>query len=132
MSMSLCWCACADFALQASKSHEYPEFVGPANQAACPKGEHTKVLLLCKVAAGTENFTTTDFLGKGNKCSEHPAGGNQACPKCRSVEGKAPVGCHSVHGRAHAAGSMNYDELVVYDEKAVLPYMVVRYRFTKL
>jgi hypothetical protein len=29
-------------------------------------------------------------------------------------------------------GSMNYDELVVYDEKAVLPYMVVRYRFTKL
>ena len=122
---------CADFS-PAPKSHEYPEFVGPANQAACPKGEHTKVLLLCKVAAGTENFTTTDFLGRGNKCSEHPAGGNQACPKCRSVEGKAPVGCHSVHGRATAGGPMKYDELVVYDEMAVLPYMVVRYRFKKL
>ena len=123
--------ACADFALQASKSHEYPDFIGPANQDACPKGEHTKVLLLCKVAAGRPLQTTDNFLASGNKCSEHlfPS---SICPKCRSIEGKAPDGYNSVHGRATAGGAMNYDELVVYDEKAVLPYMVVRYRFKKL
>ena len=82
------------FALQASKSHEYPEFIGPAAQAACPKGDNTKVLLLCKVAAGKELQTTTDFLEKGkliNKCKEHGEG-ESGCAKCLSIQGKAPVG----------------------------------------
>jgi hypothetical protein len=37
-----------------------------------------------------------------------------------------------VHGIATADGPLNYDELVVYDEAAVLPYAIVTYEFQKL
>ena len=65
------------------------------------------------------------------KCKEHGEG-DAACAKCLSIQAKAPIGHNSVHGKASAAGSMNYDEPVVHDEAAVLPYMVVHYRFRKL
>ena len=42
-----------------------------------------------------------------------------------------PAGYDSVHGEASAGGQLNYDELVVYEEEAILPFAVVEYGFTK-
>ena len=68
-------------------------------------------MLLCKVARGnifkTENNMDT-------------------------LQGAAPEGYDSVHGDAQNGGALNYDELVVYKEEAVLPYAIVEYSFTKL
>ena len=68
-------------------------------------------MLLCKVARGnifkTENNMDT-------------------------LQGAAPEGYDSVHGDAQKGGALNYDELVVYKEEAVLPYAIVEYSFTKL
>eukprot|EP01043_Picozoa_sp_COSAG02_P052292 COSAG02_NODE_5610_length_4190_cov_4.748717_3_plen_539_part_00 len=94
------------FALQASKSHEYPLDV----MRALSRGEHTRTSLLCKVAKGTTLQTTKNMDG---------------------LQGAAPAGYHSIHGLAAADGPLNYDELVVYDEAAVLPYATVTYRFIK-
>ena len=35
------------------------------------------------------------------------------------------------YGKGDPDGALNYDELVVYKEEAVLPYAIVRYRFVK-
>jgi hypothetical protein len=45
-----------------------------------------------------------------------------------------PIGYNSVHGIATEGqeGDLNYDELVVYEEEAILPYAVVTYSFIKL
>ena len=94
------------FALQAHKSHEYP--LGPMR--ALEVGEHSRTMLLCKVAKGTV-FQTHDNLDM--------------------LTGSAPTGYHSVHGIATDDGPLNYDELVVFDEEAVLPYAVVTYQFAK-
>jgi hypothetical protein len=40
--------------------------------------------------------------------------------------------CHAVLGIATADGALNYDELVVYDTAAILPWLKVTYEFTKL
>jgi hypothetical protein len=40
-----------------------------------------------------------------------------------------PEGYHSVHGKASASGSLNYDEYVVYDPRAVLPYCIIEYTY---
>jgi hypothetical protein len=94
------------FALQASKSHEYPL----DEMRALSRGEHTRTSLLCKVAKGTTLQTAQNMDG---------------------LQGAAPAGYHSIHGLAAADGPLNYDELVVYDEAAVLPYATVTYRFIK-
>ena len=95
------------FALQASKSHEYPL----ERMDSLPVGgPQTREMLLCKVAAGTMHVTKNDV------------------PQLTGP----PAGCHSVHGIATRDGSLNYDELVVYQEAAVLPYAVVTYMFHKV
>ena len=48
-----------------------------------------------------------------------------------TLQGAPPFGCHSVYGIATPTGPLNYDELVVYDEAAILPYAVVTYTFVK-
>ena len=75
-----------------------------------PAGEHTRSMILCKVAKG-EALKTTDNMDQ--------------------LQGEAPLGYHSVHGLATADGALNFDELVIYEEAAVLPYAVVTYRFRK-
>eukprot|EP01046_Picozoa_sp_COSAG06_P033746 COSAG06_NODE_3470_length_5297_cov_18.285879_4_plen_83_part_00 len=47
--------------------------------------------------------------------------------------GKAPEGYDSIHGEGDPtrASDMNYDEIVVYHEEAVLPYALVTYDFVK-
>ena len=40
------------------------------------------------------------------------------------LRGSAPDGFHSVHGVSGGGSSLNYDELVVYAEEAVLPYLL--------
>ena len=44
----------------------------------------------------------------------------------------APEGYDSVHGIATPDGPLNFDELVVYDERAILPYALVEYEYEKL
>jgi hypothetical protein len=95
------------FALQASKSHEYPM----AEMKALPLGPNSRSMLLCKVAKGKVHLTGTNMPDLG---------------------GVAPAGCHSVLGVASHTGPLNYDELVVYDEAAILPYAKVTYEFVKL
>lgn len=94
------------FALQASKSHEYP--IKEMN--ALPIGEHSRTMVLCKVAKGNA-VRTKENMDK--------------------LDGSAPAGYHSVHGIAAPDGPLNYDELVVFAEEAILPYAVVTYRFLK-
>eukprot|EP01043_Picozoa_sp_COSAG02_P044551 COSAG02_NODE_3990_length_5943_cov_3.596680_3_plen_723_part_01 len=94
------------FALQASKSHEYP--LGPMRALA--PGKHSRKMLLCKVAKGNVLQTRQNM--------DH-------------LMGAAPAGYHSVHGIAEADGPLNFDELVVFDEAAVLPYAIVTYCFIK-
>ena len=36
-----------------------------------------------------------------------------------------------MHGEAQKGGPLNYDELVVFKEDAILPYVVVEYTFEK-
>ena len=48
-----------------------------------------------------------------------------------TLKGAAPAGFDSVHGEATKASALNYDELVVHREEAVLPFAVVEYRFRK-
>ena len=75
-----------------------------------PIGKHRRRMLLCKVASGTEFRTKNDhkdFTGP-------------------------PAGYDSVHGEAgHTAGRLNYDEVVVYEEEAILPYAIVVYGYEK-
>ena len=92
--------------MQASKSHEYPL----SAMRRLPVGEHTRSMILCKVAKG-EVLQTKENMDQ--------------------LQGKAPLGYHSVHGLAAEDGALNYDELVIYDEAAVLPYAVVTYSFRK-
>lgn len=74
------------FAMQASKSHEYPIAV----MDALPIGDHVRTMLLCKVARGRIFQTSTNIDG---------------------LTGNAPDGYDSVHGLASKTGSMNYDEV---------------------
>lgn len=77
---------------------------------ALPAGEHTRSMILCKVAKG-EVLRTKENMDQ--------------------LQGEAPLGYHSVHGLAAADGALNFDELVIYEESAMLPYAVVTYRFEK-
>ena len=83
------------FALQASKSHEYP----PREMQVLPPGTHSRSMLLCKVAKGKV------FRSERNM----------------DTLTQPPDGFHSVLGVATEEGPLNYDELVVYDEAAILP-----------
>ena len=47
------------------------------------------------------------------------------------LQGEAPPGYDSVYGQADSSGPLNYDEMVVYKEEAILPFAVVEYRFMK-
>ena len=94
------------FGQQASKSHEYPL---PEMRKLAP-GRHTRRMLLCKVARG-KVFKTTRNMD--------------------DLQGAAPEGYDSVHGDAQKGGALNFDELVVYKEEAVLPFAIVEYEFIK-
>ena len=95
------------FALQASKSHDYPL----PEMRALPPGQHRRAMLLCKVAVGREFDTPTNM---------------------DTLTGPPP-GFHSVHGVATGErdAALRYDELVVYEEAAILPWAVVEYDFVK-
>jgi hypothetical protein len=99
------------FALQSSKSHDYPL----PEMRALPRGSHRREMLLCKVASGKEFKTTTNMDGRDGRNSVMP-----------------PPGYDSVHGQASKTGALNYDELVVYEEAAVLPFAIVEYGFEKI
>jgi len=86
-------------ATQASKSHEYPV----AEMESVPVGQHRRTMILCKVARGKECKTEKNM-------DKLPT---------------APEGYDSVHGVATPDGPLNFDELVVYDERAILPYALV-------
>ena len=101
----LCFPLRSYFALQASKSHEYP--IG--DMQSLPKGQHFRKMILCKVSKGNECQTTSNM---------------------DQLTGP-PKGYQSVHGVATSDGPLNYDELVVYDEAAILPYAIVTYEFEK-
>jgi hypothetical protein len=98
------------FGQQASKSHEYPLPEYCPKNGTLRRGEHTRKMLLCKVAMGKVHKTSTDMA---------------------TLKGAAPAGFDSVHGEATKASALNYDELVVHREEAVLPFAVVEYRFRK-
>ena len=93
-------------ATQASKSHEYPV----AEMESVPVGQHRRTMILCKVARGKECKTEKNM-------DKLPG---------------APQGYDSVHGVATPDGPLNFDELVVYDERAILPYALVEYEYEKL
>ena len=93
-------------ATQASKSHEYPV----AEMESVPVGQHRRTMILCKVARGKECETEKNM---------------------DKLTG-APQGYDSVHGVATPDGALNFDELVVYDERAILPYALVSYEYEKL
>ena len=75
-----------------------------------PPGLHTRKMLLCKVARGKIHKTAANM---------------------DTLQGHAPEGFDSVHGDAQKGGALNYDEIVVYKEEAVLPFAVVEYNFHK-
>eukprot|EP01047_Picozoa_sp_COSAG01_P056815 COSAG01_NODE_6488_length_3634_cov_18.695332_1_plen_714_part_00 len=91
---------------QASKSHEYPL----AEMESVPVGQHRRTMIMCKVARGKECKTAVNM-------DKLPA---------------APEGYDSVHGVATPDGPLNFDELVVYNERAILPYAIVTYEYEKL
>jgi hypothetical protein len=97
------------FALQSSKSHDYPL---PEMQRLS-KGKHRRQMLLCKVACGREYRTDQNM---------------DRAPPQPDYASVPPPGYDSVHGEV--GGQLNYAELVVYEEAAVLPYAVVEYGFT--
>ena len=66
---------------------------------ALPPGTHSRSMLLCKVAKGKV------FRSERNM----------------DTLTQPPDGFHSVMGVATEEGPLNYDELVVYDEAAILP-----------
>jgi hypothetical protein len=68
-------------------------------------------MLLCKVARGKVYKTAQNM---------------------DQLRGAAPRGHNSVHGDAQKGGPLNYDEIVVYEEAAVLPFAIVEYRFQKM
>ena len=78
-------------------------------QALLP-GHHMRKMILCKVARG--NVLKTDI--NMDQLTD------------------APEGHHSVHGVAKVDGPLNYDEIVVYKEAAILPFAIVTYEFEKL
>eukprot|EP01048_Picozoa_sp_COSAG05_P009301 COSAG05_NODE_754_length_7519_cov_4.955256_7_plen_55_part_00 len=47
------------------------------------------------------------------------------------LKGVAPEGFHSIHGMADQDTTFSMDELVVFEEAAILPYAVVEYVFKK-
>jgi hypothetical protein len=95
------------FALQSSKSHDYPL----REMRALPAGNyHRRKMLLCKVASGRQ-YRTRVNMSQGEQVP--------------------PVGFDSVHGEAGLDSALNYDELVVYEEAAILPFATVEYGFTK-
>jgi hypothetical protein len=98
------------FALQSSKSHDYPL----PEMRRLPMGKHRRSMLLCKVASGKEYATDVNMDGRDGQNSVMP-----------------PKGYDSVHGKATAGGALNYAELVVYEEEAVLPFAIVEYGFIK-
>ena len=100
-------CVCCSFGQQASKSHEYPL---PEMKQLRPGVQHIRKMLLCKVACG-KIFKTTGNIS--------------------TLQGAAPEGYDSVHGDAQKGGALNFDELVVYMEEAVLPFAVAEYVFIK-
>ena len=73
-------------------------------------GVHTRRMLLCKVARG-HVFKTAENMAH--------------------LQGAAPEGYDSVEGDAQKGHALNFDELVVYREEAVLPFAIVEYQFTK-
>jgi len=73
-------------------------------------GKHTRKMLLCKIAQG-KIYKTERNMDK--------------------LKGAAPPGYDSVYGDAQKGATLNYDELVVYKEEAVLPFAIVEYSFTK-
>jgi hypothetical protein len=75
-----------------------------------PVGQHRRTMILCKVARGKECKTEKNM-------DKLPT---------------APEGYDSVHGVATSDGPLNFDELVVYDERAILPYALVEYEYEKL
>ena len=89
------------FATNAFKSHEYPL----DDMDELPLGEHQRTMILCKLALGRSLETQKDM------------------PHLRGP----PDGYDSVYGKGDPDGALNYDELVVYKEAAVLPYAIVRY-----
>ena len=93
------------FAPQSSKSHDYPL----DEMERLPPGTYTRSMLLCKVVAGKM------FRAEFNK------------PELKS----APAGYNSVHGVATPKGQLNYDEIAVYEEAAILPHAVVTYTYIK-
>ena len=95
------------FGQQASKSHDYPL----PEMRALAYGTHKRCMLLCKVARG-KAYRTQENID--------------------TLKGQAPEGFDSVHGDAREAGDLNYDEIVVYEEAAVLPFAIVEYTFTKI
>lgn len=95
------------FALQSSKSHEYP----PAQMKALKPGTHVRSMLLCRVAKGKVFRTEVNL--------DH-------------LQGAAPDGHHSVLGIATKDGPLNYDEYVVYSPEAILPWLKCTYEFEKL
>ena len=95
------------FAPDVSKSHEYPL----AEMQALPPGLHTRTMLLCKVARGRIYMTQADI------------------PDMTGDRLKS-LGYNSLHG--YAGTRLNYDEFVVYEEEAILPYALVTYEFRKL
>jgi hypothetical protein len=94
------------FATAASKSHEYPL----GEMQALRPGQHFRKMILCRVAKGNV-LKTSENMDK--------------------LPGQAPEGYHSVHGEATADGPLNFDEVVVYSEAAILPYAVVTYELVK-
>ena len=77
-----------------------------------PSGDYRRQMILCRVARGRV-FETTENLPH--------------------LEGKAPDGYDSVYGKAGTGGSaLKDDELVVYDEAAILPFAIVTYGYTKM
>ena len=104
------------FALQSSKSHDYPL----PEMEQLPVGKHRRQMLLCKVATGKEYRTTKNM--------DRP-------PPQPDYQSVPPPGYDSVHGEATNAarrGKLNYPEVVVYEEAAVLPWAIVEYEFSKL
>ena len=69
-------------------------------------GEHVKKMILCKVARGKIYKTPDNYV---------------------TLQGAAPEGYDSVHGDAQEGGALNFDELVVYHEEAVQPYLIAEY-----
>ena len=99
------------FALQSSKSHDYPL----PEMRKLNKGKHRRQMLLCKVASGREYRTSKNM--------DRP-------PPQPDYQSVPPPGFDSVHGEK--GKQLNYPELVVYEEAAVLPWAIVEYGFTKI